>query len=34
MTLRSTRYTLGSIIGNIQAITELKQEALVAAANT
>ena len=34
MTRRSTRYTLDSIIGNSQAIAELKQEALVAAANT
>ncbi|WP_372681753.1 sigma-54 interaction domain-containing protein [Desulfosarcina sp.] len=34
MTLRSTRYTLDSIIGNSQATTELKQETLVAAANT
>ena len=34
MTLRSTRYTLDSIIGNSRAIAELKQEALVAAANT
>ena len=32
--LRSTRYTLDSIIGNSRAIQELKQEALVAAANT
>ena len=34
MTLRSTRYTLDSIIGNSRAIEELKQEALVAATNT
>ena len=34
MTLRSTRYTLDSIIGNSRATAELKQEALVAAANT
>jgi len=34
MTLRSTRYTLDSVIGNSRATTELKQEALVAAANT
>jgi transcriptional regulator with PAS, ATPase and Fis domain len=34
MTLRSTRYTLDSIIGKSRAIAELKQEALVAAANT
>jgi PAS domain S-box-containing protein len=34
MTMRSTRYTLDSIIGNSRAIAELKQEALVAAANT
>ncbi|WP_319406887.1 sigma 54-interacting transcriptional regulator [uncultured Desulfosarcina sp.] len=34
MTLRSTRYTLDSIIGNSRAIAELKQEALVAATNT
>jgi transcriptional regulator with PAS, ATPase and Fis domain len=33
-TLRSTRYTLDSIIGKSRAITDLKQEALVAAANT
>jgi PAS domain S-box-containing protein len=31
---RSTRYTLDSIIGNSRAIADLKQEALVAAANT
>ncbi|MDJ0876039.1 MAG: sigma 54-interacting transcriptional regulator [Desulfobacterales bacterium] len=34
MALRSTRYTLDSIIGNSRAIAELKQEALVAAGNT
>jgi PAS domain S-box-containing protein len=34
MTLRSTRYTLDSIIGNSRAIEELKQVALVAATNT
>jgi transcriptional regulator with PAS, ATPase and Fis domain len=34
MTLRSTRYTLESIIGNSRAIADLKQEALVAATNT
>ena len=34
MNRRSTRYTLDSIIGNSRAIAELKQEALVAAANT
>lgn len=34
MTRRSTRYTLDSIIGNSRATAELKQEALVAAANT
>lgn len=34
MTRRSTRYTLDSIIGNSRVIAELKQEALVAAANT
>jgi len=34
MTLRSTRYTLDSIIGNSRATAELKQEALVAATNT
>ncbi|HSO18159.1 MAG TPA: sigma 54-interacting transcriptional regulator, partial [Desulfosarcina sp.] len=34
MTLRSTRYTLDSIIGGSRAITDLKQEALVAANNT
>ena len=33
MTLRSTRYTLDSIIGSSQAIADLKQEALVAATN-
>jgi PAS domain S-box-containing protein len=32
-TLRSTRYTLDSIIGNNRAIAELKQEALMAASN-
>jgi PAS domain S-box-containing protein len=34
MALRSTRYTLESIIGNSRALAELKQEALVAAGNT
>ncbi|MDJ0720075.1 MAG: sigma 54-interacting transcriptional regulator [Desulfobacterales bacterium] len=34
MALRSTRYTLESIIGNSRAIADLKQEALVAAGNT
>jgi len=34
MSMRSTRYTLDSIIGNSRAIEELKQEALVAAGNT
>ena len=34
MALRSTRYTLESIIGNSRVIAELKQEALVAAGNT
>ena len=34
MALRSTRYTLASIIGNSRAIAELKQEAQVAAGNT
>lgn len=34
MTLRSTRYTLDSIIGKSRAIADLKQESLVAAANT
>jgi PAS domain S-box-containing protein len=34
MSLRSTRYTLDSIVGTSQAIADLKQEALVAAANT
>jgi PAS domain S-box-containing protein len=34
MMRRSTRYTLDSIIGNSRATAELKQEALVAAANT
>jgi len=34
MTLRSTRYTLDSIIGSSRVIEELKQEALVAAGNT
>ncbi len=34
MTLRATRYTLDSIIGNSRATAELKQEALVAAAST
>lgn len=34
MTLRSTRYTLDSIIGSSRIIEELKQEALVAATNT
>ena len=33
MALRSTRYTLESIIGNSRAIAELKQEALLAAGN-
>ncbi len=33
MALRSTRYTLDSIIGSSRAIAELKQEALVAAGN-
>ena len=34
MTLRSTRYTLDSIIGKSRATAELKQEALLAATNT
>ena len=34
MNRRSTRYTLDSIVGGSRAITDLKQEALVAAANT
>jgi len=34
MTMRSTRYTLDSIIGSSRAIEELKQETLVAAGNT
>ena len=34
VTMRSMHYTLDSIIGNSRAIAELKQEALMAAANT
>ena len=34
MTMRSTRYTLDSIVGSSRALEELKQEALVAAGNT
>ena len=34
MKLRSTRFTLDSIVGGSRAIAELKQEALMAAANT